>query len=338
MADDLLEYYRHLLDKHWVLRDHATLCWIEGGTSATAARRYGTDVVGPDPQTLLEAADEGYDDGVVVLDDLGGWVVGVEFHAQGIRPEVMRGLSAYGSAFAVRPGGVPEFALYRDGVRVTHVRRQSGRWGHSPHELEELMKGLPCAEGSPVDSWGEAALALGERVTGVRLEVERLGGVLDRYTVLRPLPLDPVPLALREHPVARDPELAAVLADPAGRRRAIAVLAARQAVTDTGLTGAEVSTALRVLAGMSAGNPGGAKLASAARLDVAALRAGLRTLLPGLDGDRAQALKVLIAALDPDETAAAGEATRLGWRLDAGDPEAEVRWTILRTCARAVRH
>ncbi|GES27262.1 hypothetical protein Aple_101620 [Acrocarpospora pleiomorpha] len=336
MADDLLEYYRHLLDKHWILRESACVCWIGDATTPSAARHFGIDLVGPSPQTLLEAAEEAdgageHAPGILVLDDFpDGWALSVEPRgAQGIRPEVMRGLSARGTAFAVRFGPRPEFALYRQGVRVTHVQQQIGRWGAAPHELDELMKGLPCVEGSPEDTWPEAALALGERVTGVRLDIDRLGGELDRYTILRRLPADPVPLALREHPVAREPEFAAILADPAAHRRTIAVLAARQAVTDTGLGGPEVTAALRSLTTMvsrpKAGN---------GRLDAAALRAGLRTLIPGLDGDRALAVKVLIAALDPDDGVASGEATRLGWRIHSGGQDGEVRWTILRTCAR----
>ncbi|GAA0399636.1 hypothetical protein Acor_22050 [Acrocarpospora corrugata] len=339
MADDLLEYYRHLLDKHWILRENACVCWIENATRPEAARHFGIDLVGPSPQTLLEAAEEAdgageHAPGIIVLDDLpDGWALGVEPRgAQGFRPEVMRGLSARGTAFAVRFGGRPEFALYRRGARIAQVQHLTGRWGAAPHELDELMKGLPCAEGSPEDSWQEAALALGERVTGVRLDVDRLGGALDRYTILRRKPVDPVPLALREHPVAREPEFAAILADPAGRRRAIAVLAARQAVTDTGLSGPEVTAALRSLGSMGVARP--RTVNGAGRLDAAALRAGLRTLTPGLDGDRALAVKVLIAALDPDDGVAAGEATRLGWRIHSGGHDAEVRWTILRTCAR----
>ncbi|WP_204041051.1 DUF6461 domain-containing protein [Acrocarpospora phusangensis] len=336
MADDLLEYYRHLLDKHWILREGACVCWIGDATKPLAARHFGMDLVGPSPQTLLEVAEEADGAGehapaIVILDQLqDGWALSVEPRgAEAIRPEVMRGLSERSTAFAVSFGERPEFALYRLGARIGHVQQATGRWGAAPHELDEPMKGLPCAEGSPEDTWKEAALALGERITGVRLDADRLGENLDRYTILRRKPVDPVPLALREHPVARDPEFAAILADPAARRRTIAVLAARQAVADTGVSGPEVTAALRSI-GTMASRPMGA----GGRLDAAALRAGLRTMLPGLDGERAQAVKVLIAALDPDDALAAGESTQVGWRIRSGGAEAEVRWTILRTCAR----
>lgn len=154
-------------------------------------RRFGADPAVARPMTLPEAAElqrspsAGFPDVVVVV-SAGPWTLAVEPNGYlGSLPEVLRLLSVGTEAVSVfrNVNAVGSFGLAVDGRIVTQFdQREPGhRWGDDPDRLLPLMREVGLdpepSHGRPVAA-DAAALALAERLTGIRLDPGLLGGVL----------------------------------------------------------------------------------------------------------------------------------------------------------------
>jgi uncharacterized protein DUF6461 len=229
---------------HW-LREAFCITLVRGLDEAEALRRFGGERGRPRPLTVVDAwrlslSLSARYPRLVLAARRGGWVVAVEANGwEGARPEVLRALSAGTAAVSVyrNVNALGYFSDAADGeLRVQfELLFPQRRWGSRPDLLVAPMRamGLDPDRDAPLDQdMAVAALALAERVTGVRVDRQLLDGPLTGVEIA-PLLDDPPASFFLD---AEDVELAAAVdrAAPDQRRRAAAA-AARQAVRLAGL-------------------------------------------------------------------------------------------------------
>ncbi|MER6826274.1 DUF6461 domain-containing protein [Streptosporangium sp. NPDC000563] len=338
MIIEEIKHYRELLDIHFDLRSYTCVSWSRIPDVAKVASCFGNPAEPVGRWTLSEASEykDRHDpsspeelDPIVLLGTQPGWTIAVEPSGrEATATEVMRRLSAGGEAFCVFGGGSPEWQYSRDGgnpLRVKHISDDE------PEilTLEALMGDLPCRADSAGENWLEAAYALAERVTGVRLGDEWLTEPHEGY-IIRKAPREVLPKNLRDHLVAMDPEIAEIVADPHGHRRKTAELCARIAVEITGLGSDVIHSVLA------------ATLDS--RLITAELRMQVQELafqsgrhdLPGTPSDQTAVLHALLGALNQNERQAAELASNWASRVGDGSPDQRARLAILKACTEYV--
>lgn len=335
MLSGELKYYRELLDSHFDLRNYACISWTRIPDVTEVAACFG-DLVEPVGRWTLSDASEYRDqhdpssieeqDPIVLLAAQPGWTIAIEPQGwEATAAGVMRRLSAGGEAFCVLGCDSPEWQYSRDGgnpLRVKHISHDAP----DIRVLDALIGDLPCRVESSGENWLEAAYALAERITGVRLGHEWFTEPHEAY-VIRKSPREVLPDNLRNHPIAMDPEIAEIVADPYGHRRKAAELCARIAVEVAGLGSNVIRDALAA--------------AADSRLITAELRKQVQELalqsgrhdLPGISSDQTAALHALLGALDHDDRQAAGLASHWASRVEGGDHDQRARLAILQACA-----
>jgi hypothetical protein len=229
---------------HW-LGEAFCITLVRGLDEAEVLRRFGGEGGRPRPLTAAEAWElslslaAGYPR-LVLATRRGGWVVAVEANGwEGSRPEVLRALSAGTQAVSVyrTVNALGYFSDAADGeLRVQfELLFPQRRWGSRPDLLVAALRGvgLDPDRDAPVDAdMAMAALALAERVTGVRVDQALLDGPLTGVEIAPLLDDPPASFSLD----GEDAELAAAVDRAApGRRRRAAATAARQAVRLAGL-------------------------------------------------------------------------------------------------------
>lgn len=204
-------------EDHW-LREAFCFTLVRGLDEPELLARFGGERGRPRTMTLGEAAElsmsfhAGYPQ-FVLATRRGGWRVAVEANGwEGSRPEVLRAVSAGTRAVSVyqnvnalgyvslaENGGLlvqfePLFPERRSGARPDLLVAQMRAVGLDPDQASPLIGGADLA-----------ALALAERVTGVRLDPEVLEGPMTGVEILPLLEDPPVSFDL----AGQDPELAA---------------------------------------------------------------------------------------------------------------------------------
>ncbi|MGA5763418.1 hypothetical protein [Nonomuraea bangladeshensis] len=334
--------------------DHGCLTWIRTGTSDEAlaglVRGFGGDPATAHPATWADAEGEAYDDlaedadGIMLAARHGAWTVVMElFNARGMSLRTLRGLAAGGEAYSV---GWTVNGL----VSVTYVARgelvatfePGDLAGVAPASGRDWLAGLPVSEEQWRRHWFGAALAVGEELSGARVD----GSWLRREHLcvqLHPLPPRPVtPADLLDADMRavadRDPRTGAIAADPTpAQLPEIILVAAELAVATTGLEGPSIEEAMRFIAAGDRGDT-----AQETRNRLFRLRDRYRTEARGVPGAtpghdtehgrlllKERAVQALIYALRPGadlaevarETVEAAGETHL--REDNGDRERE---------------
>lgn len=265
MADDLIGYYRSLLENRWAIREAVCLTYVRGIDEDSMIRAFGGDPTNTAPRSIDELDDGsggygGDDMATLLVAAVGDWLVGVEPNGfQGSRPEVLRGASAGGSAVSVywNINASNRFQVATRGAITVafDMLRPEDRWGREPDAISGYLDGLPF--GHHGHTW-EAGLALAERITGVRLTTELLDGHF-RRAVLHELPEDLVPESLLGDPALDHPFIREVLAEPTpDKLPRIARYLAEVVARDAGIEDdADVRAALAALA---AGTPAPGRL------------------------------------------------------------------------------
>lgn len=234
------------MDYGWVrdswLGEAYCLTFVRGLEEREVLRRFGGDLATLEPRTLEEVDDRqqslygGYA-AVLSVARVSEWAVAVEMNGfQGIRPEVIRALSARTTAVSVfRSVNMDSTLAYAvDGELLTYFQDMvSGPEGSRPDALVPHLRDIgldPGMSPSDVDArTDELALALVDRLTGVHLTPDALVGALPSADFV-PFLEEPYPLEW-EHLALPDSELALAVqrACPAQQRAAAVSEARRQA-------------------------------------------------------------------------------------------------------------
>jgi hypothetical protein len=240
---------------HW-LREAFCITLVRGLDEEEVLRRFGGERSQP---RTLSAADAGELSGsfhagypqIILATRSEGWTIAVEDNGwEGARPEVLRALSRGAQAVSVyrNVNALGHFSDAVDGALLVQFELlfPQRRWGSQPDLLLPQMRAVGLDPDWPEPPYGEvdtAALALAERVTGVRLDPTILDGPL-LATEIAPLLDDPSASFFLD---GEDAELAAAIdqATPDALRRAAAT-AARQAVQHAQLDDDPVVEALAV--------------------------------------------------------------------------------------------
>jgi hypothetical protein len=226
-------------DDHW-LRQAFCITLVRGLDEVEVLRRLGGERSQARALTAVEAGElsvsfhAGYPQlGMVAR--AGGWAVAVEDNGwEGSRPEVLRALSRGTQAVSVfsNVNALGYFSDAVDGEVLVQFEPlfPQRRWGSQPDLLLPQMRSVgldPAWQEPPYGEVCTAALALAERVTGVRLHPSMLEGPLAAAEIAPLLEDPPASFSL----AGEDAELVAAIdqAAPAMLRRAAAT-AARQAV------------------------------------------------------------------------------------------------------------
>ncbi|BCY10522.1 DUF6461 domain-containing protein [Actinoplanes sp. L3-i22] len=216
MGDEAAEYYdRMLVDAEW--GEAFCLTFVRSLDDAALITAFGGD-----PEKIMQPADlaqvldtfrYGDEPATLVVATVAAWHVGIEINGdQGARSEVLRRLAAAGDGTAlsvVRDINGRSELTYVTGDRTQLVLdslRPERRSGSAPEVLDALLAGLPFGYRDDVIPEA-AALALAERVTGVRLPFDLMEQDLPGV-VLTVVPDDLVPeggqgLAALDHPFVR---------------------------------------------------------------------------------------------------------------------------------------
>ncbi|MEV0830108.1 hypothetical protein [Nonomuraea rubra] len=333
MAGEELDHYQELLDIYFDLRAATCVSWTRIPDVTKVASCFGPIVEPVGRWTFSDASDyrDQHDpssdedqDPIVLLAARSGWTIAIEpqgREATGV--EVMRRLSAGGEAFCVLGSGSPEWHYCRAGGEPLRVKQLTDD-PPAIHVLDSLIADLPCRGESPGDQWLEAAYALAERITGVRLGHDDLTEPHAGY-IIRNSHRDVSPQHLQ--PVAMDPEIAEILADPHGHRRKTAELCARAAAEIANLEGSLIHDALAAAEDLRRNTPELRKQVQELALQSA------RKDLPGDSSDRTAALHALLGSLDPNDRQAARLASHWAAQITGGNPDQRARLSILQRCA-----
>jgi Family of unknown function (DUF6461) len=219
---------------HW-LRDAFCITLVRGLDEVEALRRLGGERSQPRPLTVSEAGQlsgslhAGYPQ-LVLVAKADVWSVAVEDNGfEGKRPEVLRALSSGTQAVSVFHNGSEGYFSYAmDGGLLVQFELlfPQRRWGSQPDLLLPQMRAVgldPDWQQPPHGELNTAALALAERVTGVRLDPRMLEDPLVGAEIV-PLLDDPPASFFLD---GEDEELAAAIdqAAPGVLRRAAATAA-----------------------------------------------------------------------------------------------------------------
>jgi Family of unknown function (DUF6461) len=224
---------------HW-LREAFCITLIRGLDQAEVLRRIGGERSRPRSLTVAEAGERsnsfraGYPQ-LVLVARADGWSVAVEDNGwEGSRPEVLRALSGGTQAVSVyrNVNALGYFSYAVDGGLLARFELlfPQRRWGGQPDLLLPRMRAVgldPDASEPPYGEVDTAALALAERITGVRLDPSMLEGPLAAAEIAPLLDDPPASFFLGEQDTALT--RAIDQAAPGVPRRAAAT-AARQAV------------------------------------------------------------------------------------------------------------
>lgn len=214
---------------------------VRGLDAPEVLRRFGGEREQPRTLTAIEAGElagfHGDYQQVVRVAAVDGWSVAVEGEFEGWRPEVLRVMSDGTEAVSVMDDSIEGYFQYSvDGTPVVEfeVLFSLRRTGSQPDLLLALMRAVgldPDSEQPPPGGdRALAALALAERVTGVRLDASSMVGAPLLGSKIVPL-LGDVYSSFAFADGARDAELAAAIDGAEGAvQRMAAATAARQAV------------------------------------------------------------------------------------------------------------
>jgi Family of unknown function (DUF6461) len=217
-------------EDHW-LREAFCFTLVRGLDEPELLARFGGERGRPQTMTLAEAAElsmsfhAGYPQ-FVLATRRGGWTVAVEDNGwEGSRPEVLRAVSAGTRAVSVymNVNALGHVSLAEDGGLLVQFEPlfPERRSGARPDLLVDQMRavGLDPDGASPLIGGADlAALALAERVTGVRLDPELLEGPMTGVEIFPLLEDPPVSFDL----AGQDPVVAeALAAGEAGRARPV---------------------------------------------------------------------------------------------------------------------
>jgi hypothetical protein len=235
-----------LADSEWP----GCLVFVRGVHEDQVLRAFGAD---PDEAVLREPGEpvpalEGMTDAapVIRVGRAGDWVIVIEEGEppQGIRPEVLRRVSAGGGEAVALHQDIGklnhEFAHAVDGEIVTAVTTSvPAHWrGTQPQRLRPLAEELGLEDGADADLSGlEVLLALAEGVFGLRLTPSDLERPMRSARILPPLEdRPPAPPPDQEFHIGNDPVLDLLLnGTDRSALAVIAVVRVRRLMAETGL-------------------------------------------------------------------------------------------------------
>lgn len=325
----MLAYYRELVEE--VLTVPLCVTWIESLSAVDALVAVGQREGRIARRTYAQTVQAAYDvipihTGAAMAGNVGDWAILVEPNGfQGSRPEILSRLSRQGRALSVfwNANGDGSLTYAEHGQVLTVVDLVDSE------DLEDLPDALSAwRDLVEEDDLRCAALALGETVTGQRLDAEWLvaehsSAILDEHAEATGASLDEQDRLDQLAYLAADPRVAGLVANPdAGGTREIAALVAETACELSGLNEPLADRVLAVLA--QAPSPA---LLSEVRAEVHHLGQELLAQRPGSDAPRLEmeqwharylAIGVLEAAVEEDAVTAARDAIyRIGMlRLD----------------------
>ncbi|OPG07517.1 DUF6461 domain-containing protein [Microbispora sp. GKU 823] len=318
LSSTAYEKARHLFP------DQCCMSWIRIGESGTAfaelVRGFGGDISAARPATYEDVEATAYEDldeeadGIMLAARHGAWTIVMEpFNARGTSLRILREVAAGGRAYSVR------WTVNRQ-VRIAYVADGELVAAFDPFDLDTVapsagrdwLAGLTVTQEQWRRDWFAAALAVGEELSGIRvdgqwLQQAHLGVQLYPQPPRAVTPADLLDADMRAI-AERDHRIGAIAADPTpGRLPEIIQIAAELAVATTGLEGPLIDEAMRLIA---AGDRSGEAQEVRRRLSglrdryLAEARRG-PDLIPGHDTEhgrlllKERAVQALTHALDP---------------------------------------
>lgn len=241
-----------------MFEDMACISWVRTGDFEGLVRRFGGDPERAAEDTwegLLATAYEDLDDdadGAMLAARHGEWLIAVEpFNFRGAVPEVLSGAGQ--EAYSVCWTGTGQ-SLVNYAAAGEIVAR------FDAYDIDALPpSGLAWLDGHEVtaahwrEDWRAAALALGEELSGVRIDEDWLARPLPMF-MLGPVRLPRRPRRLRVDDDVRaiaeaDPRVARIIAEPTpDKAEEIIRMAAEMAVATAGVEGPDVTEALELIA------------------------------------------------------------------------------------------
>jgi hypothetical protein len=211
-----------------------------GGLSTTATERTFSETVGSAYDSIPRYA------GAALAGGLDDWVLLLEPNGfQAHRTDVLSTLSREGQALSIMWNLDADYSIaYAEGGHVVSHFDPLESVDEVPDRLTTLMR-VEDFE----DDWKAAALALGERLTGIRLEASWLTATHTSMLVesIQIVAEDSVTEEQRQF-LASETRVEAIVADPRiGRVREIALLIAETACASTGLQGRLIDSAFAAL-------------------------------------------------------------------------------------------
>jgi hypothetical protein len=250
------DFYRSLSMS--MFDDMACVSWVRTADSEGLVRRFGGDPEGAAEGTweeLLATAYEDLDedeDGAMLAVRHGEWLITVEpFNFRGAVPEVLSGAGQ--EAYSVCWTGTGQSL-------VTYATAGEVVARFDAYDVDALPPtGLAWLDGHQVtaahwrEDWRAAALALGEELSGVRMDEDWLARPRPMFT-LGPVRLPRRPRRLRVDDEIKaiaktDPRIAMIIDEPTpDKAEEIIRMAAEMAVTTAGIEGPDVTEALELIA------------------------------------------------------------------------------------------
>jgi hypothetical protein len=205
-----LAYYQGLFERGKISDVAAMITWCRGAEVGDVIVRLGAEAASGMPNSVREAFDREPDPDLAIVAEIGQAVLVAEpFGWAGSQPEVAKRLSSGGALVVSVCWNVESdnaFTVAEDGRLVVQfdMRSPHDRWGRDPDRFAPLL------ENYDTDGWMTAGLALAESIAGVRLPEDWTSIRGQGVRVVAP-PQDLVPDHYRNHPVLKEPGLAAIL-------------------------------------------------------------------------------------------------------------------------------